>query len=130
MTRELNPDSQNRIEKGPVFSGAISWGSATISLLRMLLLLLLPWFPANPVQAASTTQLRMYRKELSREGPFEVLASASDAGDIDGYRRLGAGGVTHILTMPWAFYHGITDDLDKKLDGIRRFGDEVIAKMA
>ncbi len=75
-------------------------------------------------------KLRMYRKDLGREGPFDVLASASDAGDIDGYRRLGAGGVTHILTMPWVFYHGITDDLDKKVDGIRRFGEEVIAKLA
>jgi hypothetical protein len=32
--------------------------------------------------------------------------------------------------MPWVFYHGITDEVDKKVDGIRRFGDEVIAKMA
>jgi probable F420-dependent oxidoreductase len=75
-------------------------------------------------------KVRVYRKDLGREGPFDVLASASDAGDIEGYRRLGAGGVTHILTMPWVFYHGITDELDKKVDGIRRFGDEVIAKMA
>ncbi len=75
-------------------------------------------------------KVRSYRKDLGSEGPFDVLASASDAGDLDGYRRLGAGGVTHILTMPWVFYHGITDEVDKKVDGIRRFGDEVIAKMA
>ena len=75
-------------------------------------------------------KIRGYRADAGRMGPFDVMASASDAGDIDGYRRLGDGGVTHILTMPWAFYHGLTDDLDKKLDGIRRFGDEVVAKMA
>ena len=75
-------------------------------------------------------KVRGYRAELGRSGPFDVMASASDAHDIDGYRRLGDGGVTHILTMPWAFYHGLTDDLDQKVDGIRRFADDVITKMA
>jgi len=74
-------------------------------------------------------KVRRYRDELGRDGPFEVMASASDAGDIDGYRRLGDGGVTHILTMPWAFYHGITNEIEKKVDGIRRFGSDVISKM-
>ena len=75
-------------------------------------------------------KLRQYRAELGREStPFDVMASASDAGDIDGYRRLGDVGVTHILTMPWAFYHGLTDDLDKKIDGTRRYGEDIIAKM-
>jgi hypothetical protein len=31
--------------------------------------------------------------------------------------------------MPWVFYHGMTDDLDQKVDGIRRFGEDIIAKM-
>ena len=75
-------------------------------------------------------KVRAYRKELGRSADFDVMASASDAHDIDGYRRLEAGGVNHILTMPWAFYHGLTDDVDQKVDGIRRFGDDVIAKMA
>jgi len=74
-------------------------------------------------------KVREYRSELGRSGPFDVMASASDAGDIDGYRRLGDGGTTHILTMPWAFYHGLTDDLEKKVDGIRRFADDVLCKM-
>jgi probable F420-dependent oxidoreductase len=74
-------------------------------------------------------KVRGYRRELGRDERFDVMASASDAHDIAGYRRLGEGGVTHVLTMPWAFYHGITDDLEKKVDGIRRYGDDVIAKM-
>ena len=57
------------------------------------------------------------------------MASATDAYDIDGYRRLGDAGVTHVLTMPWMFYHGDTQDLQQKVDGIRRFADDVIAKM-
>jgi hypothetical protein len=28
--------------------------------------------------------------------------------------------------MPWAFYHGLTEDLQKKQDGLRRFADEVL----
>lgn len=44
----------------------------------------------------------------------------------DGYKRLADAGVTHILTMPWAFYHGETDELDLKIDGVKRFADDVI----
>ena len=31
--------------------------------------------------------------------------------------------------MPWVFYHGMTEELDKKIDGIKRFGEDVIEKM-
>jgi probable F420-dependent oxidoreductase len=71
-----------------------------------------------------------WRGEAGRSGPFDVMATPSDAWDIDGYRRLEDAGVTHILTMPWAFYHGDTQDLQLKLDGIRRFAEQVIEKMA
>ena len=73
--------------------------------------------------------VRAHRKELGRSESFDVMASASDAGNVEGYRRLGDGGVNHILTMPWAFYHGLTNDLEKKIDGIKRFGEDVIEKM-
>ncbi len=71
-----------------------------------------------------------WRSDYGRQGEFDVMATPSDAWDIDGYRRLQDAGVTHILTMPWAFYHGDTDQLEHKLDGVRRFADEVIAPMA
>jgi len=74
-------------------------------------------------------KVRRYREELGREGLFDVMASASDAHDIEGYARLGEGGVTHVLTMPWAFYHGMTDELEKKIDGLERFSEDVIARM-
>ncbi|MBW2267475.1 MAG: TIGR03619 family F420-dependent LLM class oxidoreductase [Deltaproteobacteria bacterium] len=73
--------------------------------------------------------VRAHRERLGRSESFDVMASASDAGNVEGYQRLGDGGVNHILTMPWAFYHGLTDDLEKKIDGIQRFGDDVIEKM-
>jgi hypothetical protein len=56
------------------------------------------------------------------------MASASDAGELAGYRRLADSGVTHVLTMPWVFYHGLTPDLGRKLDGLRRFADDVLQK--
>jgi probable F420-dependent oxidoreductase len=74
-------------------------------------------------------KVRVYRKALGRDGAFDVMASASDAFDLDGYRRLGDGGVSHILTMPWVFYHGMTDDLEMKIDGIKRFADDVVEGM-
>jgi len=58
------------------------------------------------------------------------MASANDAFDVSGYQRLADGGVNHILTMPWVFYHGMTDDLEEKLDGIKRYGEDVIEKMS
>ena len=75
-------------------------------------------------------KVRRYRKERGRSEDFDVVASASDAANLEGYARLGEGGTTHILTMPWVFYHGLTDELDKKVDGIRRYGDDVISKMS
>jgi probable F420-dependent oxidoreductase len=74
-------------------------------------------------------RVRVHRQALGRDDAFDVMASASDAHDLAGYRRLGEGGVSHILTLPWVFYHGMTDDLEKKIDGLRRFGEDVIEKM-
>ncbi len=82
---------------------------------------------AEILECVETVQA--HRKQLGRSESFDVMASASDAGNVEGYRRLGDGGVNHILTMPWAFYHGLTDDLEKKIDGIQRFGEDVIEKM-
>ncbi len=78
----------------------------------------------------SIEKIRKQRAEASLEGPFDVMASASDAADVPAYRRLEDAGVTHILTMPWAFYYGLTNDLEKQCDGIRRFAEDVIRKMA
>jgi probable F420-dependent oxidoreductase len=78
---------------------------------------------------ASIRKIQKWRSESALSTPFEVMASASDAADVPAYRRLEEAGVTHILTMPWAFYHGLTPDLDKQCDGIRRFATEVVREM-
>ena len=74
-------------------------------------------------------KIHEWRREYGRsDRAFEIMATPSDAWDVDGYRKLEDAGVTHILTMPWAFYHGETEDLDEKTDGIKRFADDIISR--
>lgn len=67
--------------------------------------------------------------------PFQVIAAANDAFDVDGFRRLEDAGVTHLQTMPWAFYdrsgRRATDPrpLDEKKEALERFAEDVIVKM-
>lgn len=77
----------------------------------------------------SIGQIRQWREEYGRGHlPFDVMATPNDAWDEDGYRRLEDAGVTHIMTMPWPFYHGDSGRLEDKLDAIRRFSDDVISR--
>jgi probable F420-dependent oxidoreductase len=86
----------------------------------------------------STEQLRgivAHLHELRADGPraggpFAVLASVLDAVKLDDYRRLEEIGVTHVQTMPWVFYGAPTDDTQKRVDGIRRFGDDIARPLA
>jgi alkanesulfonate monooxygenase SsuD/methylene tetrahydromethanopterin reductase-like flavin-dependent oxidoreductase (luciferase family) len=73
--------------------------------------------------------LRRYRAEAGRaDEPFAVVGSSKDAFDLDGYRRLADVGVTHLLTMPWVFYGGFTDDLQQRIDGTYRFAEDIVAR--
>jgi probable F420-dependent oxidoreductase len=75
--------------------------------------------------------LQALREEAGRaERPFDVIAACTDAFDVDGYKRVRDAGVTTLQTMPWYFYGGPTEDLEKKLDGIKRFADDVFPEMA
>jgi alkanesulfonate monooxygenase SsuD/methylene tetrahydromethanopterin reductase-like flavin-dependent oxidoreductase (luciferase family) len=80
--------------------------------------------------ASCIDKVRGWRAELGHQDePFDVMASASDAFTLDGYRSLAAAGVTHVLTLPWIFTHGDTKVLAEKKEGMRRFADDVIAKL-
>lgn len=59
--------------------------------------------------------------------PFTLMASLKDAFDVDGFGRAAEVGVTDILTMPWAYYHGFTDDLEAKVEGLERFAADVLS---
>ncbi len=72
--------------------------------------------------------LRELRADSDRsEIPFTVVASCNDAGNLDGYRRLADLGVTHLNTMPWVFYGANPESEQDKVDGIKRFGDDIVA---
>lgn len=79
----------------------------------------------------SIAKIQVYRKEYGRENlPFSVMATPSDAFTPDAYKRLEEGGVSHILTQPWAFYYGDTQDVVKKIDGVKRYADDYIAALS
>lgn len=76
-------------------------------------------------------KLSALRSQAGRgDQPFEMIVACNDAFDLDGYKRLEAAGATALITVPWLFYEGKAASLDDKLDGIRRFADDVIAKLA
>ena len=79
----------------------------------------------------SIDRIKVWRAEYGRDDlPFEIMATPSDAWDYDGYKRLEDAGVTHILTMPWPFYHGDTDEVDKKIDSVKRYSDDIISQFS
>jgi probable F420-dependent oxidoreductase len=77
--------------------------------------------------AAKLAALRAGSERAGR--PFAVAAALKDAFTLDGYRRAADAGVTHLQTMPWLFYAGPEADLEAKCDGIRRFGEEIVARL-
>ena len=80
--------------------------------------------------ATSIEKIRRYREEYGRrDGDFAYVVSSREAGDLDGYKRLADLGVTHLNTWPWVFYNGFTDDLAQRIDGLKRFADDIIGKV-
>lgn len=74
--------------------------------------------------------LRALREDSARAGiPLSVLGAAVDAYTLDGYRRLEETGVTHVQTLPWTLYGMSGETLEERVEGITRFGEDVIAKM-
>jgi probable F420-dependent oxidoreductase len=77
-------------------------------------------------------KLRALRQQIGRgDAPFEVQAVAIDAYQAEHFRALEAGGVTDVILLPWLFYGTPIrgGSLESKIDGIRKFADEVIAKL-
>ncbi len=54
--------------------------------------------------------------------------SCSDAVNADGFARLEDLGVTSVLTMPWVYTRGFTEELDDRLAGITDFAEQVLSK--
>ena len=75
-------------------------------------------------------RLRSLLAEQGRaDDPFEYQAVCIDRFGLDGYREQAEIGVTDVITMPWVFEGiGFDGPLAPKLDAIRKFGDDIIAK--
>jgi probable F420-dependent oxidoreductase len=126
----------DRLNMRPAVRGAIPLivGGVTEAALRRAARIGDGWLP----HAISTAEardaiaaIRRYRAEYGRAAePLTAVVALTDAFDPDGYRRAEEVGVTHVLTTPWALYGGSHRSLPDKRDGLRRFADDVIAKMS
>ena len=76
-------------------------------------------------------RLAVLRAEYGRaDQPFEIQAVCIDRFGLDGFRQQADIGVTDAIVVPWRAYGvGFDGDLTAKRDGLRRFADEVIAKL-
>ncbi|MCG3169351.1 MAG: hypothetical protein CALGDGBN_00869 [Pseudomonadales bacterium] len=77
-------------------------------------------------------RMRAYREEVGRaQEPFRILSfGCMDAWDANGFRAMRDIGVDVVSTMPWVFYGvDLQAPVAAKIDGMRRFADEVIAKL-
>jgi probable F420-dependent oxidoreductase len=71
-------------------------------------------------------RLRELRAELGRDGDPTVVVALNDALTRDDFARAEAGGITDVMTMPWLYYHGFDATLEQKIDGMRRFAEDVL----
>ena len=89
------------------------------------------WNGGSLRQRAGEVKLRRWRADSPLAGqPFGISAAVKDAFTPDHYCEMEARGVTQLVSVPWLSYRALGDDIEKKCDAIRRFGDEVVAKIA
>jgi probable F420-dependent oxidoreductase len=74
--------------------------------------------------------IREQRRSLGRGETFDVIGAPKDGFDVDHFRRMEDLGVTHLWMIPWLLYGGDPVSLEVKQDGLKRFADEVIAKLS
>lgn len=79
--------------------------------------------------AAGIATIREQRRALGKPETFDVIGAPKDGFDIDHFRRMQDAGVTHLWMIPWLLYGGDATSLAVKQDGLKRFADEVIAKL-
>ena len=84
----------------------------------------------STVDEAAETAARLValRTEAGRDlsAPYDVVVALTDAVTADDFARAAAGGVTLVMTMPWLYYYGQDATLGQKVEGIRRFREDVI----
>jgi len=90
------------------------------------------WAPAYPdrdVLRAGIEDIRAMRREFGRSEELSVYYGvAADPTALDAVKQLEDLGVTHCSAAPWATPEDPWPSIQKRIDGFKRFGDEVIAK--
>ena len=87
------------------------------------------WISVNVTTAEIKTAIDRLRELRGSLDGFAISVLATDAFDVDGYRRLEDMGVTHAQCVPWFFYGGDPNDTEVKRDAMLRFADEVMTKV-
>lgn len=77
-------------------------------------------------------RLKAHLAEAGRQDdPFEIQAVCIDRFGVDGYREQADIGVTDVITQPWIFDGiGFDGPIGPKKDAIKKFADEIIAKVS
>ena len=76
--------------------------------------------------ASHAATLARMREEAGNERDFSVITALTDAFTPEQFARAAELGVTDVMTMPWAYYHGLDVSLEQKLDGLERFAQDVL----
>ncbi|MBZ5733216.1 TIGR03619 family F420-dependent LLM class oxidoreductase [Nocardioides sp. TRM66260-LWL] len=76
--------------------------------------------------AAHARRLAELREEQGADGDFSVITALTDAFLPEQFVEAHERGVTDVMTMPWAYYHGLDAGLEQKLDGLERFAADVL----
>jgi probable F420-dependent oxidoreductase len=80
---------------------------------------------------ATATELSKLRAEAGCDlaAPYDVVVALTDAITPADFARAAAGGVTLVMTMPWLYYYGPDATLEQKVDGIRRYREDVMDRI-
>ena len=79
---------------------------------------------------AGIATIEAERRRLGRAAaPLEVIGAPKEGFDVDHFRRMEDAGVTHLWMIPWLIHGADPRSLQVKQDSVKRFADEVIAKL-
>jgi probable F420-dependent oxidoreductase len=76
--------------------------------------------------AGHAATLARMREEAGNERDFSFITALTDAFLPEQFAAAEERGVTDVMTMPWAYYHGLDVGLEQKLDGMERFAADVL----
>lgn len=80
--------------------------------------------------AGFARRLGEIREEIGAERDFSVITALTDCFLPEQFADAETSGVTDVMTMPWAYYHGLDCSLEQKIDGVQRFAEDVMKPLS